>query len=85
MRCRYIPTKKFTLKGWEIPNHVKNVEQDENIATRKMIITKPNQHLLYYPQFPLFCIDTQEEHIASLFLTAKIRSDKSPSMVERSF
>lgn len=67
-----------------------NTKSREECGTRRKHCHKEDdnyktKHLLYYPQFPLFCIDTQEEHVASLFLTAKIRNDKSPSMVERSF
>ena len=63
----------------KIPNHVKNVEQEDSIVTRRVSVTgdclvlssKLNKHLPYNPEIPLFCRDAQEEQGASEFITAK--------------
>ena len=63
----------------KIPNHFKNVEQEDSIVTRRVSMTgiclvlssKLNKHLPYNPEIPLFRRDAQEEQGASGFITAK--------------
>ena len=66
----------------KIPNHVKNVEQEDSIDTGWGVVvnvtgnclalsSKLNKHLPYNPEIPLFCRDAQEEQGASGCITAK--------------